>query len=83
MVGKLLRPLQNPFFRHSGLDPESRKSLKPLDSGFRRNDDIATFVMFCKGLLLAEIRKAADCGGMNLVLKGIYFIYWTGSTGSI
>ncbi len=43
--------LKKPFSRHSGLDPESRKSLKPLDSGFRRNDNFTTFVMFCRGLL--------------------------------
>jgi len=34
----VLKTLENGFSRHSGLDPESRKSLKKLDSGFRRND---------------------------------------------
>jgi hypothetical protein len=45
-----MRPLNKSFFRHSGLDPESRKSLKPLDPGLRRDDVITIFVMFCKGL---------------------------------
>jgi hypothetical protein len=54
------------FFRHSGPDPESRKSLKPLDppvnpstslravsaSNGPGDDDITTFVTFCKGLNL-------------------------------
>jgi len=31
-------------------DPESRKFLKTLDPGLRRDDDITTFVSFCKGL---------------------------------
>jgi hypothetical protein len=39
-----------PFFCHSGLDPESRKSLKSLDPGLRRDDAIAIFIMFFKGL---------------------------------
>jgi hypothetical protein len=44
--------LHNSFIRHSGLDPESREYLIILDSGFRRNDKIAGFMQFCKGLLL-------------------------------
>jgi hypothetical protein len=32
------KPLKNSLFGHSGLDPESRKCLKILDSRFRRND---------------------------------------------
>jgi len=50
-VTLFMRPLNKSFFRHSGLDPESRKSLKTLDPGLRRDDDITTFVPFCKGLL--------------------------------
>jgi len=58
------RPLQNTAIRHSGLragrmlgDPESRKYLIILDSGWMftrrmlgRNDIIAGFIQFCKGL---------------------------------
>jgi hypothetical protein len=49
-----VRPLNNSFFRHSGLDPESRKSLKPLDPGLRRDDDITTFITFYKGLIVCQ-----------------------------
>jgi hypothetical protein len=55
-----MRPLNNSFFRHSGLDKpapacpkpgESRKSLKTLDPPVKPgDDDITTFVSFCKGL---------------------------------
>jgi hypothetical protein len=55
LMFSILRPLQNLFFRHSGLDPESRKSLKPLDSGLRRNDDITTFVKSYEGLILFAV----------------------------
>jgi len=48
----ILRPLQNYSIRHSGLDPESMKYLIILDSGFRRNDNIAGFMQLCKGLFL-------------------------------
>ena len=45
------RPMQNLFFRHSGLDPESRKSLKLLDPPVKPEDDhIITFITFYKGL---------------------------------
>jgi len=44
------RPLKNALFCHSGLDPESRKLLKALDSGFRRNDDMDAETVFFKGL---------------------------------
>jgi hypothetical protein len=52
------RPLHNSSIRHSGLDPESRKPLiipdsgacPGLRSGIRRNDIIAGFIQFCKGL---------------------------------
>jgi hypothetical protein len=37
-----LRPLNKYFFRHSGLDPESRKSLKPLDPPVKPGDDDTT-----------------------------------------
>ena len=33
--------VEKDFFCHSGLDPESSKDLKTMDSGFRRNDDRA------------------------------------------
>jgi hypothetical protein len=35
-------------FRHSGLDPESRKCLISLDTGFRRYDNGDGFVRLCK-----------------------------------
>ena len=44
------RPLHKSSICHSGLDPESRKYLIILDSGFRRNDKIAGFIQLCKGL---------------------------------
>jgi hypothetical protein len=50
--------LHNSFFCHSGLDPESRKYPKTLDSGFRRNDEIVGFILFCKGLN-ADMRSGA------------------------
>jgi hypothetical protein len=40
-----LRPLHNSAIRHSGLDPESRKYLIILDSGFR-GCVIITFLSF-------------------------------------
>jgi len=52
-----LRPLHSSFFCHSGLDPESRKFLKTLDSGFRRNHKVVGFVWFCKGLCLFDILR--------------------------
>jgi hypothetical protein len=48
-----MRPLHNSSIRHSGLDPESRKYLIILDSGFRRNDIIAGFIQLCKGLKIS------------------------------
>jgi hypothetical protein len=43
--------LNNSFFCHSGPDPESRNFLKSLDPPVKPgDDDIITFVMFCKGL---------------------------------
>jgi len=53
----VLRPLHNPFIRHSvqaKRDTESRGCLIILDSGFRRNDKIAGFMQCCKGLDLAK-----------------------------
>jgi hypothetical protein len=48
-----IRPLNNAFFRHSGLDPESRKSLKPLDPPVKPgDDDIITLITFCKDLFI-------------------------------
>jgi len=47
-----MRPLHNSSIRHSGLDPESRKSLIILDSGFRRNDKIAGFMQLSKNLYI-------------------------------
>jgi len=52
-----MRPLHNASIRHSGLDPESRKYLIILDSGFRRNDKIAGFIQLCKGL---DMKKGHD-----------------------
>jgi len=52
-----MRPLKNSLFCHSGLDPESRKWLKILDSAFRRNDKRDKFPALFKGLkmLLKEL----------------------------
>jgi hypothetical protein len=45
-----------PSIRHSGPDPESRKSLKPLDPPAKPgDDDITTFVTFCKDLFMMPI----------------------------
>jgi hypothetical protein len=67
MVG-ILRALHNSFFRHSGLDPESRKYLKTLDSGFRRNDEIVGFMLFCKGLILGSGSEAGMTKEARLVV---------------
>jgi len=45
-----MRPLKDSLFCHSGLDPESRKLLKALDSGFRRNDGRVAEMELFKGL---------------------------------
>ena len=45
-----MRPLKNSLFCHSGLDPESSKYLKTLDTGFRRYDAMTIFARLCKGL---------------------------------
>jgi hypothetical protein len=57
LLKNFLRPLNNSFFRHSGLDPESRKSLKPLGPCLRRYDIITIFVTFCKGLHFVLLKK--------------------------
>ncbi|MBN2568951.1 MAG: hypothetical protein JXB42_05930, partial [Deltaproteobacteria bacterium] len=44
------RPFHNTPSCHSGLDPESRKHVITLDTGLRRYDAIAGFIMLCKGL---------------------------------
>jgi hypothetical protein len=45
-------------FRHSGLDPESRKSLKKLDPPVKPgDDDIITFVTFYIGLFIMPTYK--------------------------
>jgi predicted Zn-dependent peptidase len=50
-----MRPFHNSSIRHSGLDPESRKYLKILDSGFRRNDKMAGLMPLCKGFFISLI----------------------------
>lgn len=61
-----MRPLNNHFLRHSGLDPESGNCLKLLDSGLRGNDDSTTYVMSFKGLT-ADFNPSVRVGGvMNL-----------------
>lgn len=57
-------PLYNPFPSHSGLDPKSRKYLKPLDSKSLQNDDISAFLKFHKGLYscLHSIMDAKSMG---------------------
>jgi hypothetical protein len=41
------------LFRHSGLDPESRKCLITLDTGFRRYDRRTGLIGFFKALSIA------------------------------
>jgi len=50
-----MRPLKNAFFCHSGLDPESRKLSKMLDSCFRRNDDGEIEMEFFKGIAIGVV----------------------------
>src|SRR4030042_285399 len=48
----LFPSFRTPYLVRGRPDPESRKSLKPMDPGLRRDDVITTFVMFCKGLII-------------------------------
>ena len=62
------RPLHNSLFCHSGLDPESRKYLKKLDTGLRRYDEIDDFVRLCKGLP-PMTRGGSDCFVVTLLFQ--------------
>ena len=53
-----MAPLQNSFFRHSGHDPESRKYLPILDSGFRRNDNDTGLTEACNGFKILKNNQA-------------------------
>jgi O-antigen ligase len=46
------RSSKNSFFRHPGLDPESKNCSTMEDSSFRRNDKGAGLIVLCKGLAL-------------------------------
>jgi hypothetical protein len=50
--------LNKSFFRHSELDPESRKSLKLLDPPVKPgDDDIKTSIAFYKDFFMMQIYK--------------------------
>jgi len=54
------------LFRHSGLDPESRKCLITLDTGFRRYDRGTGLIGFFKDLYIApKSSKVPFPTGMN------------------
>jgi len=63
MIFQYKKPLNKSFFRHSGLDPESRKSSKPLDPPVKPGDDVfTTFVTFYKGLYRSRIKDSSIKG---------------------
>jgi len=64
------RPLHNFSIRHSGLNPESRKYLRILDSRFRGNDGSGMDSGACPGLR-SGIRRNDKIAGFMQLCRGL------------
>ena len=79
-----MRALHNPYLRHSGLDPESRKYLIILDSRFHGNDKIVGFMWLCKGLTnILAYALDLSAGGSHAKSFVIIESLWEAKTGAI